>query len=181
MRHFFLSAVVLLLSGCVGLPQPSGPSGEAGAPANFHFLKDGSLSASAEPRGESLEWLLSEKRVRVLVSLKGDAPEESKRLIAKHGATLHVFHWSASRVPPDREIEQVFRLMREATPGAPVHVFCKAGVDRTGYARAYYRYYAQGWTARQAISEMYLFLHLPNALDRDLERRFAQTPNPRPR
>ncbi|MDO8521262.1 MAG: lipoprotein [bacterium] len=183
-RFLFWILALFLLSGCTRFSPQDPFEWNADirwlASNNFHSLEEGRVSASAEPKGEFLRRLLVEKRVRVFVSLKGDIPESSRRLIESYGATLYTFQWSAQSVPPEKEIAQVFQLMQGGTMESPVHVFCRAGVDRTGYARAYYRYYAQGWSARHALLEMYSFFHLPNALDRDLKERFKKFPNNRP-
>lgn len=168
--------LLLALAGCVPTRTHilRAPYWNEPLAVTHHFvpLEEGRLYSSAMPNTAFLNWLVREKGVRVLVSLRGPLPPEIRALAAREKLAIYTFAWSATRVPPEEELRAVFTLMKNASGEYPVLVFCKAGVDRTGYARAYYRYYAQGWSARDALREFSGLFHLPNVLDDDLKRKF---------
>jgi protein tyrosine/serine phosphatase len=144
----------------------------------FLPLEEGRLYSGSEPSDAMIAWLTKEKGVKTFVSLKGDMDPRRRAQLASEGVAVHAFAWSAHRVPPEEETQRVFHLMQGSTERDAVYVYCKAGVDRTGYARAYYRYFGQGWSARDSLNEMYSMFHFPNVLDDDLKKKFSESKNP---
>lgn len=139
----------------------------------FVPLEEGVLYTSREPNEAFIRWLVAEKGVRTFISLRGDIPQWKEDLIEQSGSELLMFSWSAHRVPPQGELEQVLRFMRERSNG-PVLVFCRAGVDRTGLVRAWWRFFEQGWSEEEALAEFRGMGHIPNVLDTFLEKEFAK-------
>jgi protein tyrosine/serine phosphatase len=58
--------------------------------------------------------------------------------------------------PDDHDLVIVLKLL-ENPDNCPVFVHCKLGSDRVGYMAAAYRMIVQGWTADDAIHEMFDF------------------------
>lgn len=145
-----------------------------------HFvpIEEGRVYSSASPNPEFLEWLAREKGVRELVSLRGPLDPKLHPIVERYGMRVHAFHWSAKHVPPENELRKVFTLMKDAPRARPILIFCKAGVDRTGYARAYYRVFGQGWNAAHALREFNGLFHIPNVLDEDLKQKFRKFSDP---
>lgn len=140
----------------------------------FVPIEEGKIYTSKEPDREFLPWLLREKKIKTFVSLKGEFEDkESVKILAEHGAKLLIFRWNAHKIPPQNEISEIADIMRNQA-FQPVHIFCRAGVDRTGFIRAYYRYFFQGWSDSEALEEFYSFGHFPNALDWYLKKIFVK-------
>lgn len=173
----FLLAAAILLAACVPMKtvRLMEPYRDDPLATIHHFvpIEEGRVYSSANPSPEFLEWLAREKGVRELVSLRGPLDPKLRPIAERYGIRVHSFSWNAKRVPPDVELRAVWLLMRHARPDRPVHIFCRAGVDRTGYARAYYRVFAEGWDAEDALREFNGLLHIPNVLDDDLKRKFG--------
>jgi protein tyrosine/serine phosphatase len=142
---------------------------------NFVAIEDGAIYSSANPSPEFIKWLIEVKGVRTFISLRGEPSANQSRVIQQHGVEIRVFSWSAHRVPPEHEINEVLSLMSNSRD-RPVHVFCRGGADRTGFIRAYWRISKQNWNRDQAMTEFRMHFHLfRNDLDEYLERRFPDS------
>ncbi len=143
----------------------------------FVPLEEGRLYSSMEPQGAYLDWLIEEKGVKTFISLRGGIKEESRLRIERAGGTVIAYAWSAHRVPPQSEINEVLAHLDHTPRTAPALVFCRAGVDRTGFARALWRITRQGWSTRDAFKEFRAIGHIkPNVLDEYVK---AHSPLPR--
>ncbi|MBI4120911.1 MAG: hypothetical protein HY457_01510 [Parcubacteria group bacterium] len=171
-------ALLALLCGCT-LPEKTAvltapyKDNSLAVAHRFVPLEEGALYTSREPSEALLLWLIEEKGVKTFISLKGDIPQWKEDLIEQKGAELKTFSWSAHRVPPREELDEVLGLMRERENG-PVHVFCRAGADRTGLVRAWWRFFYQGWSEEEALAEFRGMGHIPNVLDTYLKNEFAK-------
>lgn len=126
---------------------------EVATPYRFMPLEEGRLYSSMEPEHAFLDWLIREKGVRTFISIRGKMKPAAQRHIERSGGRVLVYTWSAYRVPPQAEIDGLLTVMDSATTAQSAIVFCKAGVDRTGFVRALWRIRMQGWSKEDAFAE----------------------------
>jgi protein tyrosine/serine phosphatase len=155
-KLFFVICTLLLAVSCALPPQAQAlvePYRDNDLAQAYRFvpLEEGRLYSSMEPRGDYLDWLLEEKGVKTFISLRGGMREESKQRIERAGGKVIVYAWSAYSLPPQDEIDEVLGHLDHTPHAAPALIFCKAGVDRTGFARALWRISHQGWSTRDAL------------------------------
>lgn len=139
----------------------------------FIPIEEGASYSGKEPDEKFLLWLIRTKKVKTFISLKGNISKKSENFIRKNGVKLITFRWTARRVPPKHEIEKISDLMQDGRH-QPIYLFCRSGVDRTGFFRAYYRFFYQGWTEEDALREFYGMWHIPNVLDEYLKKIFVK-------
>lgn len=175
-RLFFCLAILFLISGC-SIPtktyQLRAPyqNNEMLMAYKFVPLQEDAVYSMMEPTEELILWLIQEKGIKTFISLKGDISASRLTIIKELGANLIPFSWTMSRIPPQSEIEDVIKIMNDSKR-RPVVIFCRAGTDRTGFIRAYYRITIQGWPVSEALREFYGFGHLPNILDKYIKEKF---------
>jgi protein tyrosine/serine phosphatase len=58
-------------------------------------------------------------------------------------------------VPSDKQVQEFLEFVTSPY-NQPVHIYCHAGVGRTGVMIALYRYMVQGWPMLAAIIESHL-------------------------
>src|SRR5512146_492195 len=159
-----LCAVVLLLSGCVYLSRrtlPGACADDLGSPVrNFCVVTPGVLWRAEAPTRSDAQWLV-EHGVGTVVRLQLDVRHsfESVHLDPAEVRSVVYFRvgdFSAIQVLTHRHLDEhvaeVLAIIQKAPK--PVLISCRAGVDRTGVITAAYRMLVQGWSARQAISDM---------------------------
>lgn len=175
--HLWALMLFIVISGC-SIPaktlelKASYKNNPLALAHNFVPLEEGALYTSRDPMPEFIEWMIKERSVKTFVSLRGDFSPEQERVIRSHGAEMIVFRWSASRVPKEEEIAHVLSIMKNSH-NSPVLVFCRAGADRTGFIRAYWRMSEQGWSKRDAFREFFMHGHIRrNVLDDYLHEKF---------
>jgi len=138
-----LSMVALLVTGC-------GTVGHSAAGIeNFDRVSE-TVFRGAQPTERGVQTLAA-MHVKTVINLRdGDDTSEAKWV---RDAGLNYVH-----VPLDAETvtvadaEHVLSLIEDA-PG-PVFIHCLVGRDRTGMAVAAYRLRVQGWTVKEAISDL---------------------------
>jgi len=97
--------------------------------------------------------------ITTIVDLRGEdlAKSEWERQRAEalgiHFVKIPVSGWT----PPSKEQVAQFLSLFRANPKEKVYVHCRLGEDRTGVFVAAYRMAFDGWTASQAMNEMYFF------------------------
>lgn len=170
-KFFFTIFFLFFVVSCTSPPASVAlidPYRDHGLSQAYRFvpIEEGRLYSSMEPSGPYLDWLIAEKGVRTFISLRGGISEKSKKRIERAGGRVIVYAWSAYRVPPQKEIDEVLAILDNTPHDAPALVFCRAGVDRTGFIRALWRITRQGWQERDALSEFRAIGHIKrNVLD----------------
>jgi tyrosine-protein phosphatase SIW14 len=117
-----------------------------------------SLYRGAQPRPEGMEQLRS-LGITTIVDLRGEDFQKSEwerqqaEALGIHFVKIPVSGWAA---PSDQQVVQFLSLFRD-NPKEKVFIHCRLGEDRTGVFVAAYRMAFDGWSAQQAINEMYFF------------------------
>ena len=142
-----------------------------------------SLYRGAQPQPEGMEELRS-LGITTIVDLRGEdfAKSEWERQRAEalgiHFVKIPLSGWAP---PSNEQVAQFLSLFRN-NPKEKVFVHCRLGEDRTGVFVAAYRMAFDGWSAEQAMNEMYFFgfngiLHPSmKALVRDFPSRLKTVP-----
>lgn len=170
-RFLFAVFCLLFVVSCAAPPASQtliDPYRDNALARGFRFvpLEEGRLYSSMEPKGAYLDWLIEKKGVKTFISLRGGMSAKGKQRIERAGGKVIVYAWSARHVPPQREIDEVLAYLEHTTSDAPLLVFCRAGVDRTGFVRALWRISHQGWSHRDALDEFRALGHIKrNVLD----------------
>lgn len=160
---FFLSAVVLSMSGCC-IIQPCcnttsiiGPrpltwatqmKGTCNVP-NFYKIND-NIYRSAQPTEVGMAQLKHEIGIKTIIDLRAfhsDTDEIGSTSLLNE--RLHVNAWHIE----NEDVIKVMRILSHQENG-PFLIHCQAGADRTGLMSAMYRIFYHGWTKEQAIDEM---------------------------
>jgi tyrosine-protein phosphatase SIW14 len=116
------------------------------------------LYRGAQPRAEALPEL-KKLGITTIVDLRGEDP--NKRDWERHQAeslgirfvNIPVSGWAP---PSNEQVAQFLSLFRN-DPNERIFVHCRFGDDRTGVFVATYRMAYNGWSAQQAMNEMYYF------------------------
>lgn len=152
----------ILLSGCAvrpvapPLPQTLAPC-DTCVPGIINFARVApALWRGAQPDREGFR-ALADAGVTTIINLRiGDENSDAPLL---EGTGLRYIQIPMKAWQPDRRnllrfLREVDRVQRE---GGVAFVHCQQGRDRTGYSVAAYRMTMEGWTAGQAIEEMFRF------------------------
>ncbi|MGE5176641.1 MAG: MBL fold metallo-hydrolase [Hyphomicrobiales bacterium] len=115
------------------------------------------LYRGARPSDEGLRYL-RDRGVRSIISLRHD--ESERRRAAALGLRyfeipLHAGILGSSE-PTEEEIGEFLDLVADSA-NRPVFYHCRHGRDRTGVMTALYRIRVQGWSAEDAMEEMWAF------------------------
>ena len=119
---------------------------------------DARLYRGAQPRLEGMEQLRS-LGITTIVDLRGEDPGKSEwehqraEALGIHFVKIPISGWA----PPSNEQVAKFLSLFHGNPKEKVFVHCRLGEDRTGVFVAAYRMAFDGWTAKQAMNEMYFF------------------------
>jgi protein tyrosine phosphatase (PTP) superfamily phosphohydrolase (DUF442 family) len=112
------------------------------------------LFRGGQPSSEGLEFLAG-LGVGIIVNLRpGDHPEEEAEA-RRLGMRYVSIPWQCYH-PNDAAMANFLTVLRE-NPDKKIFVHCEFGTDRTGMSIAAYRMSAQGWTAKEAMTEMQIF------------------------
>jgi hypothetical protein len=157
-------AFAFLPSACVYFSPHTLPGAcrdDLGSPIrNFCVVTPKRLWRSEAPTRGDAQWLV-EHGVGTVVSLELDVRRSFESVHLDPAARRSVAYYqigdfSAIQVLThrhlDRHVALVLAIIREAPK--PILINCRAGVDRTGIIAAAYRVLLQGWSRKQAISEM---------------------------
>jgi hypothetical protein len=119
---------------------------------------DGFLYRGAQPSEKGLREL-RRLGVGTIIDLRGEWPLEIKKE-RRQAQSLGIYFvnlpgngWSA---PPDKQIAEFFRIIRER-PRGRIFVHCWLGGDRSGVFIAAYRIAFDRWTPEEAIQEMHAY------------------------
>jgi tyrosine-protein phosphatase SIW14 len=116
------------------------------------------LFRGAQPQSEGLQEL-KKLGVTTIVDLRGEDPgrieweRQQSEALGLHFVNIPVSGWSP---PSNAQVAQFLSLFR-TDPKQKVFVHCRFGDDRTGVFVATYRMAYEGWSASQAMNEMYFF------------------------
>ena len=119
---------------------------------------NGSLYRGAQPHAEGMEQLRG-LGITTIVDLRGEDREKSEwerqraEALGIHFLSIPVSGWAP---PSSAQLAQFLSLFRNNRK-EKVFVHCRLGEDRTGVFVAAYRMAYDGWSAQQAMNEMYLF------------------------
>ena len=116
------------------------------------------LYRGAQPRTGGLQELKN-LGVTTIVDLRGEDParrdweRQQAESLGIRFVNIPVSGW----VPPSNEQVAQFLSLFQNNPREKIFVHCRFGDDRTGVFVATYRMAYDGWTAQQALDEMYYF------------------------
>src|ERR1700730_14222622 len=129
---------------------------------NFRVVHEGVLYRSAQLDLDGLKRLVHDYGIKTIISLReGDAAEDQQE--AEWAAKVSINHvripprlWAPGgdgAVPAERGLA-TFRQVMNNPANYPVLIHCFAGIHRTGAFCALYRMQYQGWSNREALSEL---------------------------
>ena len=133
---------------------------------NYRVVEPGKLYRSGQLAPGPLDTVLREQGVRTVVSLRtlarpGDlVKEDAEERVCRARGIRYVrsIRPGGSRarttVPAQANVDAFLAVVRDPSAG-PILVHCFAGLHRTGIFCALYRISCDGWSADEAISEMY--------------------------
>lgn len=141
----FIVSLLLLLPGC-GPIYPITSNGEI------------VLVRSPQPSADDLQDLAEEYRIKTVLNLRGEKPQEDWYLEEAESCenlslTLVNNKTAGYRAPHLLELKIFFGLVTNKE-NYPILIHCQGGIHRTGAYVALYRIYFQGWTTEQAIAEL---------------------------
>jgi len=150
-----LSIITLILAPLVLSFQPALASQNDGL-HYYDVVEKNVLSRSSLPNNEQIGWL-SDQGVKSLVDLIPYSESKKANITKLANFKSHSFHFLHLAIPnstaPTNSQATKFLNFVTSSSNQPVHVFCKAGIARTGTIVALYRYSVQGWTMSKAINE----------------------------
>ena len=116
---------------------------------NFHPITPGEAYRSAQMDRDELEDYIRKFKIRSIINLRGEEPderyEEEISTCRKLGVSHFALGLSADKAPSSREIKKLLRLFRVAPRAVLIH--CLAGSDRAGLASALWKVAADGASA----------------------------------
>ncbi len=134
---------------------------------NFHVVESGRLYRSGQLEPSTLQTVVDERGIRTIVCLRalarpGDLVREEREEIDCRAAGLNYVRlepadWAVrpdGARPAQANVDAFLRIVRDPKSG-PVLIHCFAGLHRTGIFCAIYRIEIDGWTADEAIGEMF--------------------------
>src|SRR5260221_4926564 len=171
MRRFCSNAMVFLFLAAttLGRQEPSAPATASALEAaqgdrlKLSGVRNGGrinehLYRGAQPGAEGLSQL-KKLGITTIVDLRGEDREKGeweRRQAESLGirfVNIPVSGWSP---PSNEQVAQFLSLFRN-NPNERIFVHCRFGDDRTGVFVATYRMAYDGWSAQQAMNEMYYF------------------------
>ncbi|HEX5278098.1 MAG TPA: dual specificity protein phosphatase family protein [Fluviicoccus sp.] len=158
-----LIASILLVQGCA-IPPRTPPHPAAARPCdnclpgvqNFARVSP-VLWRGAQPTREGFREL-ERNGVTTVISLRIGEDNSDAPLLSGTGlryVQIPMKAWHPEKDKLKRFLQEVDHVRRQGRGSVFVH--CQQGRDRTGYAVAAYRMVMEGWTADQAIAEMFDF------------------------
>ncbi len=98
---------------------------------------------------------LAKMGVQIVVDFRVTREGHEREQVTKAGMEFISIPWECFH-PKDDDVVRFLEVLRE-NPGKKVFVHCYTGDDRTGLEIAAYRMAEQGWTSKQARTEMEAF------------------------
>jgi protein tyrosine/serine phosphatase len=146
---------------------------------NFRAVEEGVLYRAGQLPADAFRRVVTEYGIRTVVSLRdsytnGPPPDLAEQCYCEANGIRHVRispePWSApdGRVPAADGVREFVRLMDDRDRLKPVLIHCFAGVHRTGAHVAVYRMEFQGWSAAEAVEEMYAIHPRRSQFEQDL-------------
>ena len=126
-------------------------------PRRFDVVEDGRIYRGGQQEARPYERLLGQHRIKTIVTLLDDDPDDPAEIIERQEIARHDLHLLRFPMPGDGRAP--FDTLEAAADAIadpanqPVFVHCAAGVQRTGAAIAVYRLRHCGWTLEQALAE----------------------------
>jgi len=150
----FAGAVLSFLVGVLTAASSFGADAAASRAAhpgieNFGVVEDG-VYRGAQP-DETGYRTLKEMGVKCVLNLRSDHDERAA--VEAAGMTPLEVPMGMIRGVNENSVEQAVGLMSDPA-NRPIYVHCRLGQDRTGIVVATYRMEVDGWTLRDAESEM---------------------------
>jgi protein tyrosine/serine phosphatase len=123
---------------------------------NLRAVTPGIIYRSGQMSEDGLERTLDEYGIRTVISFR-DTRDFEEPLCESKGVKyyrLEPLNWSApdGSVPAQKNVDRFLEITKNCPK--PVLVHCFAGIHRTGAFTAIYRMQYQGWSNREAITEM---------------------------
>lgn len=125
----------------------------------YHFdtVHAGVLYRSGQPRGNGLDCLVRDFRIRTVISLREDRPQEAwwqeeEQACRRLGVRMVHIPMEDRNRPSDEKWRMFLQTVTDPA-NWPVLVHCEAGSARTGVMVAGYRIAVQGWKAPRALTE----------------------------
>ena len=112
------------------------------------------LFRGAQPTHEGFE-ALSKMGIGIVVDARGNRADSEGKEVGRLGMRYVAIPWHCS-FPNDDVFVRFLKVLQE-NPDKKIFLHCRLGEDRTGMMVAAYRMSAQGWTADEAMREMYHF------------------------
>jgi protein-tyrosine phosphatase len=141
---------------------------------HFAVVREGVLYRSGQPDSGQFHKLLEQYRLRTVVNLRGQMPDENwwrqeQEVCRRHGLKLVSIDMRI-RDEAEKHVRQFLDVVADPR-NQPVLVHCEAGSARTGFAVAAYRIVTDGWTYEEAMKEAEKFQF---RLDNDTNREYVK-------
>lgn len=120
---------------------------------NFDVVQAGKIYRSGQPDEALLSKMVSEYKVKTIISLRGRPPSFERTFAAANGIRLVSMNMSPTKEPSDAQIEEFLAITKDPA-NYPILVHCKQGADRTGLMIALVRVIQEGWNLSDAEKEM---------------------------
>jgi len=106
---------------------------------NFHAVIDGQIYRSAQLSENKLKKIISEKKLKTIINLRGINEEKKwytkeKKIAQDNGVQYYSFRFVAHRLPNCTQLDALIEALKSAP--RPLLLHCKGGADRTGVASA---------------------------------------------
>lgn len=120
---------------------------------NFHTVTS-SIDRGARPSAKGIKWL-AHTHVATDIDLENDesAISDERKMAKDEGIRFLSFPMDSGETPSDETVNEALSAIASSA-NEPVFVHCHHGEDRTGLIIGLYRIRHEGWTAKQAYSEM---------------------------
>lgn len=120
---------------------------------NFDVVREGKIYRSGQPDETLLKIMVSEYKVKTIISLRGNPPDFEREFAKTNNIRLVPMKMSARKAPSNEQIEQFLEITKDPS-NYPIWVHCKGGADRTGLMIALVRVVQEGWNLSDAEKEM---------------------------
>jgi len=151
---------------------------------NFHVISEGKAYRSRQLGRDELTRYVDEYGIKSVLNLRGRNPGAMwyrEEILGAESLGLRQYDYgiSANRDVPDRDVEGILAILREAPK--PILIHCKSGADRTSLVAALYLYRIECRSRDEAERQLSVrYGHFPFfwnstiAMDRAFQR-YAQT------